>query len=727
MSLGAPQQCTTPNFSTIVTSKIESKIDSKHSINFNFEKINKKSISLLQFHQQKYVQAFSKYIPTKVYDKLDDTTQYARKDLNLTFNPINSVNAIVYEDDFKDVNNGQLLGHKLLKVAVNEDADPLHAELIVLLVLKKFFSSVKCNHIRNQFMTLDSFFGVPITVAAEASPQTSFDENKIYQINTSGIYYDYVLNQSIYSMYPSFMFPASSNVMSLSSFIQEKFNGLEKLRDSSAKNFDYNDKTLFFDKLNLFYKSFIYLSKHTGFFHNDLHTNNILYNNQTNMFLLIDYGRAYVNKYVSGELLNDIKSIYNEFKDCDVYKKNITLKDFRKYRKLFHNKYGKKCLYHDNYVEEDDKDPSKTAKSMNVGNLNNCLADLAGLSTMVLSLCNDRANKKNHIVEFYNDKCNKFYSNSTQTNLFKLPIMPDYNDNNNEYFIINTDVESLKQNVQEANTINNGRTDYFILSMAWMALFVGVIIKSNPRNKIKSNKTKFRVSKNLLFGENEKTSVMWKSGIIWPSQFNKVIIDIGYNIYNVIMNHILDGGSNFNELEILEKELELTSKIELTTKYSKTLKSSNTYRSATNHSSKNMTGGAECRITNVWLDIIQKGEDLKLPSSSSATSSTTDLDPLVIDSISDDEDPSQTQAPIGGRSSTGHVIEKWVDIYKAKEGMSLPTTISPLKSSNKIFLKKDPKQKPYKVYLDTVTSHRYIKKNNEKIYLKDIRGRYNLV
>ena len=184
--------------------------------------------------------------------------------------------------------------------------------------------------------------------------------------------------------------------------------------------------------LNLFFTNLISVSKDTYFAHGDMHVNNILYDKIQNAFVLIDYGRSYINfervgtfkppsdpnpTPIISQLANDLNNVYRMLNNGNTLRfseNNVS----------------------DVYFQNNGSSALKTFPDIIGGNIefnkNAIMNDIGGLCICLF-------------VNF--PPIRKFFQNTEKTKQFYL-------DSNNSKFVIPRDMEKFKTLITNNNVEN---------------------------------------------------------------------------------------------------------------------------------------------------------------------------------------------------------------------------------------------------------------------------------
>ncbi len=725
-----PVQCQTPSLQqTIENTKIFLR---KSLTNESNSDVSPRSIKDILFHNQKYVRILSEQIPRRIYKNLKGVVSLnssilsssssstasksivsnSTKDFNLTFLPMSSANSMIFFDSFVDAHDPEETKMKIIKVSTSPEDDYLHTEVIVNIALRNFLlSNVKCSKLAQQFMYIENFFTVPLYKYKQE------DKDEEFQIQTYQIYT--VMDDKSISAphFPCIMFEAQENE-SLASIIT--FHNLPNYHDGPPP-MDIN-RLMF--KLNVFFTSFIYISKQTGFYHNDMHMRNIIYNKQKNVFMLIDYGRAYIGNATCEPIMDRIYDVYHEYSRCKIYQDaNQTntlpmLNNHTKYRKLFNEKTIKKRLLSVGHGYEE--------RVVNAVNLNAAWADIAGLAASIMKTATNTSNSSNYIVDYYNAKLRE-YNNSKndgeKLDGFVVPLGIKKKDGKIK-IEIRGNIKELQTINEIAKILNNGRVDFFIKALTWMSLFIYKFMFIHAKHQIRERKS-FAINIDKVFG-NSTSSILWISGILWPDHYNSIVNKGNNDILgelNGVFDEDIQNGGALHELKMLEQQIEEASKFDLRLpKYKHKSKSPKSLKAT------NMKGGEANQIAKPWIE----ADAYQLPRN--IPCATENLNINIVDNDIEDISPLLNVAPpsppnaSGGqqrKSNKTATIQAWTDIYKDKDQWSLPK--NPQTQKKHIILKEDPKKTAYKIYVEAATSKRYIKKNKQIYFLEQIRGRYNYV
>lgn len=189
-----------------------------------------------------------------------------------------------------------------LKAVISKKADILHREIINLYVLDYLLTLYdEYKSFKKFFMSITSFFGCPLF----KKDKTIFFPHNINNIKCKPV--------GNINLYPCVICPAVTFQKSLGNEVRE-------ISVSLKNNETYNINS-FLKRLKILYDSLIFLSLNTGFSHNDLHGENILYDHINDCFVVIDFGRAYFSSEIIDRIgNNNVKSIYDELKKTSMYK-----------------------------------------------------------------------------------------------------------------------------------------------------------------------------------------------------------------------------------------------------------------------------------------------------------------------------------------------------------------------------------------------------------------------
>ena len=377
-----------------------------------------------------------------------------------TFSPVTKLqkvsgNAVVSLFNIYECDN-ENIQHSFLKVVLDTDMDILHKEVINLMSLSYVLATdTNCKMYANNFMNIQSFCAAPIIF-------TNGDLYFPHNINSL-----FCKDKEI-ELYPCILCPAVKNAKSLESFISDMLT---------------NDKITkqFFKYLQNFYDALIIIADYTGFSHNDMHANNIVYDDSKQKFVLIDYGRAFINESFTDLFKANVTTLFNEFSKTKIYHDMNMPKN---YRSLYTN---------DVFI-----------KQSPTNDLDPIFADMAGLSLYITTLLGHK---------IINTKTKKYF-----------PIYYVSEGSKNDYYIVNTDTQNL-QNILVFISNKDRVLNHFIMSLIWLAYFIKTLYQ------LDDGTYKFRVDD--LLGESPEDSVMYRNSFsIWPHVYKTTIKNSICNTYN---------------------------------------------------------------------------------------------------------------------------------------------------------------------------------------------------
>ena len=209
------------------------------------------------------------------YTELNTSHQHSL----LPYSRVKSMNAKFFMLIEKEPSNKELF----IKVQVDENADPLHGDAIVLYSLQRYFEDRKelvlfKDHFL-QFKYAGCLFvetqGLNHFVAF--NPKDQGDDDKIE------IAFCLVCNGL---KQPFSLLDLMNNL---------EFNDtLGDMLNLVGSSLNYNQWYVF-ERLSALFEALLYVGAQTKFTHNDLHLANILWDIQTQKFVVIDYGRSYID------------------------------------------------------------------------------------------------------------------------------------------------------------------------------------------------------------------------------------------------------------------------------------------------------------------------------------------------------------------------------------------------------------------------------------------------
>lgn len=328
---------------------------------------------------------------------------------------------------------------KIVKVQISQDADPILADYIILNKIKNVFETNRStelnNKIKSRFMDIDSFFFVP-GIGPKNKPQaidyTRYSETREYDV------------------YPAVMSAAIESPISLDDII----DGEEHLDD-------------WLTRLDELFADLIEFGTNIlpGFCHNDLHCGNILWDPNANMFKVIDFGRARINK---DDFTNDVTT-------------NRALGLWKSLRQ----EQLKAASFDESPDFPYDLNGLDTGLNKFQGGKNNIMADLAGLAVYV-------------VVRIYNID-----------NLYEYrKYFRSYNPLNKKNEL--SENEDVIKNLYSSLINSNEKFKNIKTALLWFKLFL-VKYKESNIGKIER-----------IFGESSD-SIMYDCGQIWEDRYNAVV------------------------------------------------------------------------------------------------------------------------------------------------------------------------------------------------------------
>jgi hypothetical protein len=479
------------------------------------------------------------------------------------------------------------------------------------------------------------------------------------------------------TIYQCIAFEAIRNPITLDKKLDNLNNQYEELVELKKKGdqsyvstlFKYEEEVLtFLDSLNKFYKAILKLSKNTGFVHNDLHSFNILC--KENCLYLIDYGRSYIN-------INDsdrYDSICEELGKDSVFNRPL-------------DNCKKDILLNDRWVK----------KPTSLGKYDAILTDLGGLSMYILK-------KSYNIFKILNvGKVvnNRWIRQNRNGKSYDIERPSNNIDHPTKYYYI---MESFYwiQKIQRLLTNLDGDE----LSFGWKELFTD-------------------------YDDDDTRSMMTSGGTVFPAIFNFIFSDKmaggGYQDINKKYNLNLE----LDEINDIDEELNWG--LTPVNPSGGIMQGNDHRRSVVVASQQNLDEkGDNDRIK----DIVVKNFD-KYPIKDEKDWTEILEDKMNFDSITEKQINNKYNSIQSIRFKIPYRYEISIPNDKGKIGYDFGNNIIRANSrienlvyggyNNKnrkyIYLTEDPKHKSRKIYTEK-NGDKYFKKEKEKMYLKDFKGKY---
>jgi hypothetical protein len=175
----------------------------------------------------------------------------------------------------------------IIKVCLSAEVDPIHQDAFVLQAIS--------HPTRQYLMGYIDIFTAPMRTALTDKKPKQFTD----------IYIGTASSNPNPDRYPCILSPA--NVVTKN---QDKF------RSKIAS--EYKNRAIW-DKANAFFNALVDLSQQTGFVHNDMHYENILFDEKLDAFVLIDFGRSYIDVGKFDLLKGNYETIKTVFNESVVY------------------------------------------------------------------------------------------------------------------------------------------------------------------------------------------------------------------------------------------------------------------------------------------------------------------------------------------------------------------------------------------------------------------------